>query len=225
MSVITAAAPRGSTAARARTSRPDAERRPGAYGHRPEPGRRTGSGACGSSARAVGGTAAGRSGRAPGGTRAPSGPRRGGRQQHRPLRRGVARLGDDVPGRAVREQSPAEPAAAVAEVVPQRRGDVAAGERAPASARRAARVARAARAPRRAAASAVGEPDRPPVAAVRALLLDRRPRHPSSRSRAAISSAARRSPSDADGRSNAASSWIASRQPSGPRCWSAQLRN
>ena len=60
----------------------------------------------------------------------------------------------------------------------------------------------------------VGERDRPPVAAVRSLLLDR-DLAPEVRRRAAISSAARRSPSDADARSNAASSWIASRQPSG----------
>ena len=70
----------------------------------------------------------------------------------------VARLGDDVPGRAMRQRPPAKPAAAVAEVVPQRCGAGAGGERA-GSPREPRRVPRSASSPPAAAielASAIG---------------------------------------------------------------------
>ena len=97
-----------------------------------------------------------------------------GDQHERPLGVGIADLRDHVPRRPVGQHRAAEPAPAVAEVIPQGgRADAgnARGERAGQQcAPRAAQRERAARGRDR-----VDEADRPPVAAVGALLLDRHP--------------------------------------------------
>ncbi len=93
-----------------------------------------------------------------------------GDQHERPIGIRVADLRHHVPGRAMGERRAAEPATAVAEVVPQR-GGADAGDGCRERAGQALRRLRRASTPPMAAAS-VDQADRPPVAAVGALLLD-----------------------------------------------------
>ena len=95
-----------------------------------------------------------------------------GDEHDRSLGIGVAHLRHHVPGRAVRQDRATKPATAVTEVVPQGGGAGAGqgrGDRASVGLARRKRECAARRGER------VHEPDRPPVAAVRALLLDGEP--------------------------------------------------
>ena len=101
-------------------------------------------------------------------------------EHHRAISIAITRLRDHVPGGALGKQSAAKPASSVSEVVPQRRRSGARGQCGREAAGPAAAGKRQRPAPER---EQVGQADRPPVAAVRPLLLDGRVATPPAQAR------------------------------------------